>query len=291
MAKYDPLAKRIGRLKPLDFVKFAYPKSKVEEITFEDREFEFTHKNVDLLLKVKSKEEGEFYFHLEFQGNITEKTFLERMLVYSARIMEEFGKPVKTMVIFLRSTKEIRELPSPMKWSLAGEDLISLNYTKFILPEENWKNLLKKGMEAFLPLIPLTKIPKGEEKEALKQTIEKIERIKDPKIRQEFAALFYVVGQDNYEKNLIETLIGGKLMAELLESKTLQSFKDEGKIEKSKELMIELLEHRFKKLSKKLKDKIALLQDQEQLDSLYRHALKVYDLTEFEKLIDSPNKS
>ena len=80
-------------------------------------------------------------------------------------------------------------------------------------------------------------------------------------------------------------------MAELLESKTLQSFKDEGKIEKSKELMIELLEHRFKKLSKKLKDKIALLQDQEQLDSLYRHALKVYDLTEFEKLIDSPNKS
>ena len=100
MAKYDPLTKRLGPLKPLDFVKYVYPKAGIESVAFEDREFEFTHKNERILLKVNSKKFGEFYFHLEFQTSITEKAFLERMLVYSTRVMGEFKRPVKTVVIF-----------------------------------------------------------------------------------------------------------------------------------------------------------------------------------------------
>lgn len=287
MAKYDPLAKKLGRLKPLDFVKCIYPKTPIEKVTFEDREFEFTNRRVDLLYRVKPKNEEEFYFHLEFQGAL-DKKFLERMLLYSARITEAFKKPVKTVVIFLKSTQEIRSLPCPAKWSWGGEDLVTLNYTKIVLPEENWKNFYKKGMEAFLPLIPLMRIPFGEEKKVLRQTIRKIEKIETEEIRKEFAALFYVVGKDKYEESFVEQLIGEKLMEELLESKTLQSIKNQGKEEQLQDDILKVLKARFKKVPKNLKEKIMEVHQIKKLNVLFDEALNIETLSQIEVFLDSP---
>lgn len=285
MAKYDPLVKRLGRLKPRDFVEFIYPKSEIENVSFEDREFEFTHKRVDLLYKVKAKKLGEFYFHLEFQGE-PEKDFLERLLIYSGRIIEEFEKPVKTVVIFLRNSKKIRELDCPATWYLGGEELIRMSYTKLILPEEDWEIFSRKGCEAFLPLIPLTKIKKGEEGKVLQETAKKIEKIKDKKIRQELAALFYIVGEDKYEE-LVKNAIGEKLMEELLESKILQSLEEKGKKEKAKENLIKLLRYRFKRIPKETKSKINELENVKELDSLFDKAFQIENLKAFEKLLDA----
>ena len=64
-----------------------------------------------------------------------------------------------------------------------------------------------------------------------------------------------MVGEDKYQQGFINKLIGEKLMAELLESKTLQSIEEKVKVENTKEHILSVLKHRFKTVPKKLKDK------------------------------------
>lgn len=287
---YDPLAKRLGRLKGDDFVRFVCPKMKIEKVSFCDREFELTHRRVDTLYKVETKEYGEFFLNLEFQGN-PEENFLERLFLYSSRVLYEYKLPVKTVVFFLKSTKGVRELPCPFEQKLGEEELTRLNYTKIILAEADWKAILKTKFEGLLPLIPLMKIEKAELKEALEKTVKTIEKIKDGELRKDLAGIFYMISEDKYSKKLITGLIGDKLMEELKESRVYQELIAEGKglgrRQAGKELTLKHLKRRFKKVvPKRITTKLDLITSFDDFDELLEEVYKAKDLESFEKELD-----
>ena len=233
MSKYDDLVKRLGRLCPDDFVRWLFPNLKVKKVSFEDREFELTYRRVDLLYKVNAEKLGEFYFHLEFQV-ILEDDFAMRLHEYVTRIHRQFGLPVKTVAVFLDSTQAIKDLLPVDRHEFAGELISEFHYTKIILPEEQWSEVMTKGIPALLPLIPLTKIQKGEEKEALSQAAKVIAKLPDKQLRKELAAILYLIGGYDY-KEAIKEVIGEKLMLDLMKSATYQETIELGKKEGIKE--------------------------------------------------------
>ena len=238
--KYDDLVKRLGRLRPNDFVQWLCSDlGKVQSVSFEDREFELTHRRVDVLYKVKTKEVGEFYFHLEFQGAL-KRDFSIRLHEYATRIRREFKLPVRTVAVFLSSTKAIRNLIPVDRCKIAGEVVSEFHYTKLILPRENWKSIIAKRLPALLPLIPLTKIPKGEEQKALAKAADGIESLLDDELRSELAAVFYLVGGYTYPEN-VRQVIGEKLMLDLMKSATYRETFEAGEKKKAKAIAKNML--------------------------------------------------
>ena len=233
--------KRLGRLCPKDFIRWLFPQMTIQKISFEDREFELTHRRVDILYKVKTKRLGEFYIHLEFQVELKEKdNFSIRLHEYATRIRKEFGLPVKTVGIFLDSTKVIRELLPVDRSEFDGQLISEFHYTKIILPDESWENILAKDIPALFALIPVTKIPKGEAKKALSQAAKNIEKISDKGQRGELAAILYLIGGYKH-KEAIGQVIGEKLMLDLMESATYRETIEKGEKKKAKDIAKNML--------------------------------------------------
>lgn len=254
MAKYDELTKRLGRLRPYDFVIWLFPNlHNILDVSFEDREFELTERRVDILYKAKTEDIGDFLLHLEFQVELNPK-FSTRMHEYSTRICKEHGLPVKTVVVFLDNTSSIEKLEPVDRWELAGEIISEFHYTKIILPQKKWKTILDKKIPALWPLIPLTHIPKGEEQQALNETAQCIENFASKELKGELAAIFYMIGGYRYPK-VVKKVIGGKLMQDLMQSKTYREAvevgKTEGKIEGKIEELLKVLSWTSLELSEK----------------------------------------
>jgi predicted transposase YdaD len=194
LAKYDDLVKRLARLCPKDFVQWVCPQMpKIEAASFADREFELTYRRVDTLYKVKAKQIGEFFLHLEFQADLSDDLVL-RLHEYSARMHRDLTLPIKTVVVFLAATPAIKALEPVERVELAGEIISEFRYTKIVLPQEYWKSVIAKGLPALWPLIPFTQIPQGEERQALHKAAEAIEHLQDTKMRAELAAALYLLG-------------------------------------------------------------------------------------------------
>lgn len=287
MAKTDEIVKRLGQLRPEDFVKWVYPEVKFEEISFQDREFVSTQRRVDGLFLVKSKEIGEFYFHLEFQAELKAKEdFGLRMLEYATLIWKTLKKPVKTVAIFLETGPKIREL-EPLKQCKIGEEVVlEFRYEKIILPEKNWDEVLKSGFPALFPLIPLAKIPREEAIEAIKKTFKEIEKVKESGLKEELLAYFYLLGGRKY-KDILKQVIGEKLMKDMMESATYREAVEQGEEIKARKAILKAIKLRFKKSSKQLEDRLKLVKREKDLDLLFDTAVMTQKFGEFEEVLES----
>lgn len=290
MAKTDEIVKRLGQLRPEDFVKWVYPELIFEKISFQDREFVSTQRRVDGLFLVKSKELGEFYFHLEFQAELKAKEdFGLRMLEYATLIWKTLKKPVKTVAIFLETSPKIREL-EPLKQCKIGEEvLIDFRYKKIVLPEMKWEEVLKSGFPALFPLIPLSKIPEEESAEAIKKTFKEIEKVKEKGLKEELAMYFYLLGGTKY-KEILKQIIGEKLMKDMMESATYREIFEQGE-EKGghktgKELVMECLKENFEKIPKKIEHQLDQIVDLQDFKRLLREGMKVKNLEKFENILE-----
>lgn len=296
MGKYDDVVKHLGRLRGEDFVRWIYPELKImkENISFEDREFEKINisRRVDLLYRVKKEDGKEFLFLLEFEtGSYTDFQF--RFLEYFALIWRLVGLPVKPVVVFLNSTKTIEENPCKIECRIEEEVICEFQYTKIILPEESWKEVLKKELVALLPLVPISKIPSEEREEALKRTIEAIEGIEDRKERAEIAGAFYILGGYKYEES-IKRMIGEKLMEELMQSGTYKEIFDKGKEtgaeEAEKRSILRILKTKFKKELPEIEEKLKKVTSVKELDLLVDKAVLLDSLEEFENVLNELTK-
>lgn len=287
MNKYDEIVKRLGRLRPRDFVRWIYPNLELSEdpIIFKDREFEkITHRRVDLFYKIKKQNKEEFYFLLEFEtGSYTDFEF--RFLEYFSLIWKEVKLPVKPVVVFLNDTTTIRNNPTEIQCKIEEEVICNFRYTKIILPQESWRTILAKKLVALLPLIPLSKIPKEEEEEALERSIEEIEKIPEEIDRAEVAGAFYLIGGYKYKETL-NRKIGEKLMKDLMESATYREAVEQGKEIKAREDIEKLIRFKFNEVSKQLKEKMELLKTEKELDLLFEKAAKAHILSDFEEALN-----
>jgi hypothetical protein len=282
LSKYDEIVKRLGRLRPKDFIQWIYPNLELleEKITFEDREFEkLTHRRVDLLYKVETKKEKAFYFLLEFEtGSYTD--FSLRFLEYFVLVWRTLGCPVKPVVVFLNSTQTIENNPTEIQCKIEEDVICNFRYTKLILPQENWKALIERKLVALLPLIPITRIPKEEEEEALKRTLQEIEKIPEEKDRAEIAGAFYLIGGYKH-KEILRRIIGERLMKDLMESITYQEAVGQG----VKGSILKILQFRFNNISEEISSKLATITSNEVLDVLLKHALTAKTLEDFVQLL------
>lgn len=278
MSKYDDVVKRLGRLRPKDLVLWLCPGLKVQDVAFVDREFELTNRRVDILYKVQTADTGDFYCHLEFQVELT-PDFSIRMHEYSTRIRRELELPVKTIAIFLDSTQAIQELVPVDRCEFSGELISEFHYTKIILANEEWRNVLTKEFPALWTLLPLTKIAKGDEQEALNKASAAIEKIPEKKLRSELAAIFYLLGGYRYPK-VIRQVIGGKLMQDLMESETYREAVEMGE----KKLLLKVLKGKFGEIPQALQDKLCNIAI-EDVDILAEKIGTIRTLTEFKKIL------
>lgn len=287
LAKYDDIVKRLGRLRPQDLVSWLCPNLKVQKVSFEDREFELTHRHIDILYKAETNK-GEFYIHLEFQVQLTED-FAIRLHEYSTRIYREFKLPVKTIAVFLESSSSIEALKPIHRCEFAGDLISEFHYTKVILPDEYWKDILKKEIPALLALIPLTKIPKGEEQDALKMASHSIEKISDKQLRAELAAIFFLIGGYIHPKT-VKQVIGEKLMQDLMESSTYREAVELGEKMAKKKDILKALQIKMGNISQEIKDNLSMVSLVEDLEALFEKALTVKTLKEFEKALAEISK-
>ncbi len=278
MPEYDNVMKRLGRLRPADFVQWIFPQLKSTSVSFEDREFESASHRVDTLYLIRSEKE-EFYLHLEFQ-QIYEDYLPARMNEYAARIYNEFHLPVKTVMIFLNTSPSIRNLEELCRYEVGGIVLNEFRYSKIILPELHWKDILDLNLSVLLPLIPLAKIEKGEEEKALEATVAKIKKIKESPHRGELAAILYLICGYRYPKAL-KQLIGEKLMKDLMESVTYREAVEKGEEKGKKESLYNVLKARFQKIPKDLKEKLNDIPN-DSLDEVIEEAATLKTLKEFE---------
>ena len=285
MSKYDDLMKRLGRLRPNDFVQWLCPEiKKIESVSFEDREFELTHRRVDLLYKVNTTDVGAFLFHLEFQAQL-KPDFSIRMHEYSTRIRRDSKLPVKTVAVFLDSTPAIRKLEPVDRCDFFGEVISEFRYTKIILPDEGWKNILGKGIPVLYSLIPLTQIPKEEEDKALREATQCIESLLDQKLRSELAAALYLLGGYSCSGTM-KKIIGERLMQDLMQSETYRETIEIG-VKKS---ILKVLQARFDAMPEKFEDKLNMIASTENLDLLLEKAATVQALKEFQIILTEMSK-
>ena len=289
MSKYDDLMKRLGRLRPNDFVQWLCTESKeIQNVSFEDREFELTYRRVDLLYLVKTADLGEFYLHLEFQADL-KPDFSIRMHEYSTRIRKEFKLPVKTVAIFLDSTQAIRDLEPADRCIFAGEVVSEFRYIKLVLPDEEWKAILSQGFPVLYPLIPLTKIPQGEERRALQEAIHCIEELPEQKLQGELAAALFLLGGYSYSGTMKE-VIGEKLMLDLMQSVTYRELVEVAEKKGIKESIYKFLQARFGAVSDEIKDKLNKIESAENLDNLLEKSALAQSLDEFQIILTEMSK-
>jgi predicted transposase YdaD len=280
MAKYDELVKQLGRLCPKDFVRWLCPQvGEIQSISFEDREFEFTYRRVDLLYKVTTGSGEEFLFHLEFQAEL-KSDFLLRIQEYSTRIRREFGLPVNTVVVFLISTPEIRQLKAVDRCKIGNKTVSLFRYTKIILPREDYRKLIEKELPALLPLIPFAKIPKGEEEQALRKAAASIEAISEKNLRAELAAVLYFLSGYRYS-GILKKIVGEKLMKDLMESVTYREAVELERRTTKLAALTKILRKRFGNLISGLEEHLRTIESPEKLDSLIDLALDCSSLEEF----------
>jgi predicted transposase YdaD len=281
LSKYDDLLKGLARLTPKDFVQWLCPQfSKIEKATFQDREFELTYRRVDTLYRVKAKQVGNFILHLEFQATLPDDLSM-RLFEYSARIHRALKLPVKTVVVFLDSTHAITTLDPVERMEVGGEIVSEFHYTKIILPEEYWGQVVAKGLPAILPLIPFTKIPKGEERQALSKAAEAIENLQDTQIRAELAATLYLLAGYSYSET-IEEVIKERLMQELMESETYRKVAKTGESKAKREDLFKILKRLFGQIPPELQKQLEGFRSLKKLDTLVDLALASSSLEDFQ---------
>lgn len=282
MSKYDELVKQLAVLRPKDFIEWVCPHiHNIEKVSFEDREFPLTYRRVDTLYKVKAKEVGKFFVHLEFQASLSSDLSI-RLHEYSVRIRRQLKSPVMTVVVFLNSTPAIKAFEPVDRLEFAGT-ISEFHYTKIILSEQRWLEIINKGLPALWSLIPLTRIPKGDERQALSKATEAIEHIPDKELRGELAAVLYLLGGYRYS-GTIKEIMKEKVMQDLMQSKTYHKMAEEermrGKLQGKLEDLLNILSRRDK-VSKKLQKRLQAIQSLEKLDNLIDIALTTESLAEF----------
>lgn len=151
------------------------------------------------------------------------------------------------------------------------------------MPKESWRDILKKGFPALLPLIPFCAIKEEEALEALQETEKALENLEDDRLKLELETVFAVFGGYLFP-NLIRKVLGENRMKDLMESVIYQDMVRDATVKSKQEDILSFLEGRFNHISDETKRKIMLIQSEEALKLLVKSAATVQSLKDFEKL-------
>ena len=189
------------------------------------------------------------------------------------------------MVVFLESTKAIEALEPVDRSELAGEVISEFRYTKIIFSEKGWQEIIDLGFPALLPLIPLSRILQGEERQALGKAAESIGELSDSKERGELAAALYLLAGYLYSKT-IQEVIKERLMLDLMQSETYrkvaESEQKTGEVKGEVKALLKILRRMFGQIPPELQKQLEGIRSVKKLDTLIDLALASTSLDEFQ---------
>ena len=294
MADIDTISKYLIQHYPDHFAHFALARDDIEVMEVIDTEqLTVEARQADSFIRVRIGDE-EALVHNEFQTtDSTNPPMPRRMAGYIGRAIEHHGLPIFSNVIYLRPDAGKRD-PGFYEQAQLGYRVV-IQYNVIRLIEIEGQRILNAGHSGLIPFTPLMKPPEGMTSDAwLHQCIHtaRTRRIaRSP--RANYLAGMAVLSELVYAPETVsEIIIKEGLMDLIRESSLIQYFKQEGREEGERrstiEAILEVLEIRFG-LSEThpISDRIAVIDNVQQLKQLHRAAVQVSNLDDFGRMLDS----
>ena len=296
MAEFDIISKHLIHTYPHDFARFALQRDDVEVVEVLDTE-QPTVRRTDSLLRVRVGGE-EALVHHEFQTtDSTDPPMPRRMAGYIGRLIERYGRPTYSSVIYLRPDAG-RTDPGHYLQKRHGFRVL-VQYQVIRLSELDGQRILDEGHSGLLPFAPLMQPPAGMDAEAwLRQCVHRAQAVPmDETLKANYLADLAILSGLVYNLETIMTIIAEETM---YESSVVQYFTEkaleqgieqgieQGGRERAVEDLLDVLEIRFGlAASDPLADRIGTIKDVQRLKQLHRAAIQVPSLEAFRSLLDA----
>ena len=300
MAEFDTIAKHLIHTYPHDFARFALQRDDIEVVEVLDTE-QPTVRRTDSLLRVRVGGE-EALVHHEFQTtDSTDPPMPRRMAGYIGRLIERYGLPTYSSVIYLRPDAGRTDLGYYLQERHGFRVLVQ--YQVIRLSELDGQRMLDAGHSGLIPFAPLMQQPAGvEAEEWLRQCVNRAQAVPmDETLKANYLADLAILSGLVYNLETIMTIISE---ATMYESSVVQYFTEkgieqgikqgieqgieQGGRERAVEDLLDVLEIRFGlAASDPLATRIGAIKDVQRLKQLFRAAIQVPSLEAFSNLLDA----
>ena len=310
MAEFDAISKDLIQTYPQDFARFALAQDDVEVLEVLDTEQPTveTHR-LDSLMRVRLNG-TEVLVHNEFQT--TDSTSLAmalRMAGYIGRLLEQYGLPVHSHVIYLRPAAGRHDRGAYVQDHLGYR--VVIQYKVIRLSTLAGQAILDSDYTGLLPFAPLMQPPAGQTAaQWLRQCVQRAEAVPmAAATKANFLTDLAIMSGLVYDYQTIQRIIPEDIM---YESSVIQHFAERGLeqgleqgreqgleqgreqgLEQGRERMLredvqEVLELRFGvEQTRQLVDRIAAVDGVEPLRGLHRAAVQAADVAAFRSALES----
>ena len=310
MAEFDTVSKYLVQTYPGDIARFTLEREDVEVLELLDTEqTTLDARRPDSLLRVRLGGE-EVVVHTEFQtADSTRPPMPQRMAGYIWRLIEQYGLPVRSSVVYLRPDAG-RNDPGYYLRARPGHRVF-FEYRVIRLSQMEGQPILEAGPAGLIPFAPLMKPPQElAAEEWLRRCVRTArEQRLDRPAREDLVGGLSLLSQlaypsqtvfDIISKEGIMDLIRESPLARLLTREGREEGLEEGReqgLEQGREQGLEqglresirdVLEIRFAMAATHpLADRLAAIGDRHRLKQLHRAAIQVDSLEEFRRLAEA----
>ena len=292
MAEFDTIAKHLIHTYPADFARLALQRDDIEVVEVLDTE-QPTVRRTDSLLRVRVGGE-EALVHHEFQTtDSTDPPMPRRMAGYIGHLIERYGLPIYSSVIYLRPDAGRTDLGYYVQERSGFRVLVQ--YQVIRLSELDGQRILDEGHSGLIPFAPLMQQPASVEAEGwLRQCVHRAQAVPmDETLKANYLADLAILSGLVYRLETIMTIIAEETMYEssvvqYFTEKALAQGIEQGGRERTVEALLDVLEIRFGlAASDPLADRIGAIDDVQRLKKLHRAAVQVPSLEAFKNLLDA----
>ena len=318
MAEFDTVSKYLVQTYPGDIARFTLERQDVEVLELLDTEqITLEARRPDSLLRVRLGGE-EVVVHTEFQTTgSTRPPMPQRMAGYIWRLIEQYGLPVRSSVVYLRPQAG-RNDPGYFLRARPGHRVF-FEYRVIRMSRMDGRSVLAAGPPGLLAFAPLMAHPADVTGEAwLRQCVQAAQALPmDPSARSDLLSGLSILSGLVYASGTVSDIISregimdimqessvGRLLIREWKKEALEEGRREGReqgleqgIEQGREQGIEqglresirdVLEIRFSMgAAHPLADRLAAIGDRHRLKLLHRAAVQVESLEEFRRLAEA----
>ena len=298
MAEFDAISKALIQTYPQDFARFALAQDDVEVLEVLDTEQPTveTHR-MDSLMRVRI-DGTEALVHHEFQTtNSTHSAMPLRMAGYMGRMLEQYGLPVYSHVIYLRPDAGRHDRGEYVQ-DRPGYRVV-IQYKVIRLSELDGQAILDGGYTGLLPFASLMRPPEGLAAAPwLRQCMQRAEALPmAAATKANFLTDLAILSGLVYDYQTIQRIIPEDIM---YESSVIQHFaeqgieqgieqgREQGREQVGREFILDVLALRFQPEDvQQLASRIEAIEDVQRLKQLHRAAIQVPSLEAFRHLLDA----
>ena len=292
MAEFDIVSKYLVQHYPGDFARFALGRDDVESVKVMDPEqLTVKARQTDSLLRVQLGVE-EILVHTEFQTtDSTQSPMARRMVGYIGRIVEQYGRPVVSIVIYLRPDAGQRD-PGYYLQDRPGQRIL-VEYQVIRLSELDGQRILESGPVGLWSFVPLMR-PTGRPADWLETCMRTVQaQPLDRATKADCLAGMSLLSGLVYGRETVSAIfLKEGLMDMIRESPVAQYLTqqgiEQGGRERAIEALLDVLEIRFALgAAEPLAARVRGMEDLPRLKQLHRAAVQVESLKAFQALLDA----